>query len=92
MSRETLNLLCGELPGAEREDRDGGDLWSAAHEPFARVEADGLTVSVRRGGAWEAVDAEAPPATLRERIAEAYGEARRRLPQEVRITLDRTSG
>lgn len=92
MSRETLNLICAELPGAEREDRDGGTLWTAAHEPFARVEADGITVSVLRGGAWEASGPDTPPATLRDRIAEAYTEARHRLPEEVRVTLDRTSG
>ena len=92
MSRETINLICAELPGAEREERDGGTLWTAAREPFARVEPDGITVSVLRDGGWEASGPDTPPAALRERIAEAYVAARKRLPRDVRITLDRTSG
>ena len=92
MSRETLNLICSELPGAERDAREDGDLWAAAGEPFARVEADGITVAVLEEGAWGAIGPDASASALRERIVAAYLAARDRLPPEVQPTLDRTSG
>ena len=92
MSRETLNLICSELPGAERDAQAGADLWAAAHEPFARVEPDGITVAVLEDGAWSAVGPDASVPALRERIVGAYLAARERLPAEVQPTLDRTSG
>lgn len=89
MSRETMNLICAELPGTEKVQGPGGeDVWTIAHEPFARV---GEAVEVREGPGWAAL----PPLDdrhLRQRIVEAYQAVRDRLPADVRVTLDRTSG
>lgn len=89
MSREITNLICDELPGTEKvAGPKGEDLWTIAHEPFARV---GETVEVRTGAGWTAL----PPMNdhdLRERIVDAYQMVRKSLPKEVRVTLDRTSG
>ena len=69
MSRETLNLICAELPGTEKvREQDGTDVWTLAHEPFARVSDQ---VEVREGPGWTAL----PPLDdrhLRERIVTAY--------------------
>ena len=89
MSRETVNLTCAELPGTEKVQGAGGeDVWTIAHEPFARVSE---AVEVREGAGWAAL----PPLDdrhLRQRIVEAYQAVRDRLPPDVRVTLDRTSG
>ena len=88
MSRETVNLICAELPGTERVPDGAADLWTAAHVPFARV---GEVVEVREGGAWTAL----PPMSdhdLRERLVLAYEALRHALPGELQVTLDRTSG
>jgi hypothetical protein len=89
MSRETVNLICAELPGTEKVAGErGADVWTAAHVPFARV---GEVVEVRENGAWLAL----PPLSdhdLRERIVAAYESLRAALPGEVQVTLDRTSG
>lgn len=89
MSRATVNLICAELPGTEKvAGPEGEDLWTLAHEPFARV---GEVVEVRDGGAWVAL----PPLDdhdVRGPIVEAYRMVRKSLPVEVRVTLDRTSG
>jgi hypothetical protein len=89
MSRETVNLLCAELPGAEKVAEGAWDVWAAAGEPFARV---GEGVEVRMAGGWEAVPADVSPHDLRERIVEAYESLRHRLPPEDQPRLDRTSG
>ena len=89
MSRETVNLICGELPGTEKVPGDGGtDVWTAAHEPFARV-GDG--VEVREGGVWVPMPVMSDH-DLRERIVAAYETLRHSLPGDVQVTLDRTSG
>lgn len=89
MSRETLNLICAELPGTEKVRGGAGeDVWTLAHEPFARV---GAEVEVREGAGWVAL----PPMDdrhLRERIVAAYEALRHALPGDVQVTLDRTSG
>ena len=89
MSRETLNLICAELPGTEKIAGPAGeDVWTLAHEPFARV---GAEVEVRQGPGWIAL----PPLDdrhLRERIVTAYEALRHALPGDVQVTLDRTSG
>ncbi len=89
MSREIVNLTCAELPGTEKvPGPEGTDLWTAAHEPFARV---GEQVEVREDGRW----AEVPTSdlqVLRTRIVAAYETLRASLPPEVQPTLDRTSG
>jgi hypothetical protein len=89
MTRQTMNLICAELPGTEKlADPGGGDLWTIAHEPFVRV---GESVEVREGAGWAAL----PPLDdrhLRERIVQAYQQVRKSLPPDVRVTLDRTSG
>ena len=89
MSRETLNLICAELPGTEKvAGPEGEDVWTIAHEPFAQV---GTVVEVREGPAWVAL----PPLDdrhLRERIVQAYEALRHALPGDVQVTLDRTSG
>ena len=89
MSRETVNLICGELPGTEKVPGDrGNDVWTAAHEPFARV-GDG--VEVMEGGVWVPLPVMSDH-DLRERIVAAYEALRHSLPGEVQVTLDRTSG
>ncbi len=89
MSRETVNLICAELPGTEKvREQDGTDVWALAHEPFARVSDQ---VEVREGPGWTAL----PPLDdrhLRERIVTAYEALRHSLPGDVQVTLDRTSG
>ncbi|MBP1804482.1 hypothetical protein [Rubellimicrobium aerolatum] len=88
MSRETVNLICAELPGADKVAGPEGDLWALAREPFARV---GAVVEVREAAGWAVL----PPLddhAARERIVEAYRLVRASLPAGVRITLDRTSG
>jgi hypothetical protein len=89
MSRETVNLICDELPGSEKVAGPGGeDIWTLAHEPFARV---GEGVEIREGSGWAAL----PPLDdrhLRQRIVAAYESVRDSLPPDVRVTLDRTSG
>ena len=90
MSRETVNLICAELPGTEKvEGHDGADMWSAAGVGFARVRE---TVEVRTDRGWEAVPPGLPPHDLRERIVEAYERLRHLLPPEAQPRLDRTSG
>jgi hypothetical protein len=89
MSRETTNLICGELPGAEKvQGPDGEDVWTLAHEPFARVTDK---VEVREGAGWAALPSLSNH-DLRERIVTAYTSLRRTLPEDVQVTLDRTSG
>ncbi|TNC68034.1 hypothetical protein [Rubellimicrobium roseum] len=89
MSRETVNLICAELPGTERvAGPEGDDLWTLAHEPLVRI---GPEVQVREGGGWVAL----PPMSdhdLRERIVVAYEALRHALPGDVQASLDRTSG
>ena len=90
MSRETVNLLCAELPGAERLDGpDGWDLWTAAGQEFARV---GDRIEVRMDEGWVPVPSGVPDHDVRERIVEAYERLRHRLPPEDQPRLDRTSG
>lgn len=90
MSRGTVNLICAELPGAERLPESGGrDLWTAAHEAFARV---GEVIEVRTDTGWTALPAELPERAVRERIVEAYERLRQLLPPEEQPKLDRTSG
>ncbi len=89
MSRETVNLICAELPGAEKVAGDAGeDVWTLAHEPFARVAE---TVEVREVETWTALPALSDH-DLRERVVEAYEAVRHSLPGDVQVTLDRTSG
>jgi hypothetical protein len=89
MSRETVNLICGELPGTEKVPGDmGTDVWTAAHEPFARV---GEGVEVMEGGVWVPLPVMSDH-DLRERIVAAYEALRHSLPGDVQVTLDRTSG
>ena len=89
MSRETLNLICAELPGTEKVQGDAGqDVWTLAHEPFARVSTE---VEVREGPGWVALPS-LDDRHLRERIVEAYEALRHALPGDVQVTLDRTSG
>jgi hypothetical protein len=91
MSRETLNLICAELPGTEKVPGPGGrDLWTAAGLEFARV-GDG-PVEVKSEGEWQALPIGLPERALRERIVEAYEQLRRQLPAEDQPRLDRTSG
>ena len=89
MSRETLNLICAELPGTEQvQGPEGQDVWTLAHEPLVRVTDK---VELREGGGWVAL----PPLSdhdLRERIVMAYESLRHELPGDVQVTLDRTSG
>ncbi|EYD76748.1 hypothetical protein Rumeso_01706 [Rubellimicrobium mesophilum DSM 19309] len=84
-----MNLICAELPGTEKVQGEGGeDVWTLAHEPFARVSE---SVEVREGAGWVAL----PPLDdrhLRERIVVAYESLRHALPGDVQVTLDRTSG
>lgn len=90
MSRETLNLICAELPGAERMPGvEGGDLWTAAGEGFARV---GEGIEVRMDGGWVPVSVGLPEREIRDRIVEAYERLRHMLPPEDQPRLDRTSG
>lgn len=86
MSRETVNLLCAELPGTEKVSEGGWDLWTAAGREFARV---GERVEVRTDLGWEAVP---KGRDLRDRIVEAYERLRHQLPPEDQPRLDRTSG
>ncbi len=89
MSRETVNLICAELPGTEKVQGEAGeDVWTLAHRPFARVSHG---VELREGEGWTAL----PPLSdhdLRERIVAAYESLRHALPGDVQVTLDRTSG
>lgn len=89
MSRETVNLICAELPGTEKvAGGPGEDLWTLAHEPLVRISDH---VEVREGGGWVAL----PPMSdhdLRERIVVAYEALRHALPGDVQVSLDRTSG
>jgi hypothetical protein len=89
MSRETVNLICAELPGTEKVPEGARDLWTAAGEPFARV---GEVVEVRAEAGWEALPPGLSAHDLRERIVEAYEALRDRLPPEDQPRLDRTSG
>ena len=90
MSRETVNLICAELPGTEKvPGPDGRDQWTAAGEEFAQV---GEMVEVRTDGGWEAVPRGLPEPELRARIVEAYERLRHLLPAEDQPRLDRTSG
>ena len=90
MSRETMNLICAELPGAEKlsgaEDRD---IWAAAGEPFARA---GPVIEVRLDSGWVPLPQGVPEREARERIVEAYERLRHLLPAEDQPRLDRTSG
>ena len=89
MSRETVNLICAELPGTEKVAGPGAeDVWTLAHEPFARV---GETIEVLDHGSWSPVTPLSDH-DLRERIVAAYEDVRRSLPADVQVTLDRTSG
>jgi hypothetical protein len=95
MSHETINLICAELPGTEKVAlAPGVDGWTVGGEPFARVV--GEKVEVRRGdvgeAAWAALPLGGPEAGLRPSIVEAYELVRGSVPQEVQVTLDRTSG
>jgi hypothetical protein len=89
MSRETVNLICAELPGTEKVAAPGNnDVWTLAHKPFARV---GEKVEVLDQGSWSIVTPLSDH-DLRERIVSAYEDVRRSLPGDVQVTLDRTSG
>ncbi len=98
MSRETINLICAELPGAEKaEPRGEEDVWTVGTQPFARIVAE--EVVVRRDGAegrsegiWVTLPFGTPDAELRRHIVESYELIRGRLPKAVQVTLDRTSG
>lgn len=91
MSHETINLICAELPGTEKAAlADGVDGWTVGGQPFARVV--GTAVEVRGAeGSWVGL-ALGPEAELRPRIVEAYERVRGSLPQDIQVTLDRTSG
>ncbi len=89
MSRETVNLLCAELPGAEKVTNGGWDIWTAAGHEFARV---GERIEVRTDLGWAPVPPDFSDHDLRERIVEAYERLRHRLPPEDQPRLDRTSG
>jgi predicted DNA-binding protein (MmcQ/YjbR family) len=56
MSRETINLICSELPGAERSDPWGGghDAWKVGGKMFACIGAVTPGVSVKTAGVDEA--------------------------------------
>ena len=49
MSRETINLICSELPGAEKSDPWGGghDAWKVGGKMFACIGAATPGVSVK---------------------------------------------
>ena len=89
MSRETVNLICAELPGTEKvSGPEGEDIWTLAHEPFARV-AD--QVEIRQGAGWTALTPLSDH-DLRDHIVQVYQAVRDALPADVQVTLDRTSG
>lgn len=90
MSRETVNLICAELPGTEKVAEPGGrDLWSAGGKEFARV---GERIEVRTDRGWEALPPGLGDHAARERIVEAYERLRHLLPPGEGARLDRTSG
>ncbi len=91
MSRETLNLICAELPGTEKVPEPGGrDLWTAAGQAFARVGDAGIEVRTETG--WTALPGGLSERQLRDRVVDAYERLRDLLPAEDQPRLDRTSG
>ena len=101
MSRETINLICSELPGSDRSEASGGDVWTVGGETFATIAAGRGGVSVRRGdaggqawtdAAWIELPVETTQDDLRRSIVDSYEIVRKSLPEEVQVTLDRTSG
>jgi len=52
MSRATINLICAELPGAEKSDPWGGghDAWKVGGKMFACIGATTPGVSVKTQG------------------------------------------
>ena len=90
MSRETVNLICAELPGTEKMPGENGqDLWTAAGQAFARV---GQVIEVRTDEGWRPLPQGVPDREARNRIVEAYERLRHLLPPEDQPRLDRTSG
>ena len=56
MSRETINLMCAEFPGAEKSDPWGGghDAWKVGGKMFACIGASTPGVSVKTSGVEQA--------------------------------------
>ncbi len=91
MSRETLNLICAELPGAEKNPGPNSrDLWTAGGRAFARVSDFGIEVATDTG--WTALRRDASDQEIRAGVVDAYERLRHRLPAEDQPRLDRTSG
>lgn len=93
MSHETINLICAELPGTEKAElAQGVDGWTVGGEPFARVLGEAVEVRGGEEASWVGLPLGAPEAELRPSIVEAYELVRGSLPEDVQVTLDRTSG
>lgn len=56
MSRERVNCICAELPGAEVSDPWGGghDAWKVGGKMFACIGSEGLGVAVKTESAEQA--------------------------------------